>query len=347
MPSQRLSRSVALFRFTPMTGRIGAGRIATASPPRPAGDRRPTGDPPSRGRRKSGSVFPHSSSPRAARSPPATRTKKTLCFASTRHAASCSGNISYPSDLGDKFLRRRHHGHADLRWRPLYWLSRWGDTVLLRRGRRENRLVEKRAEGNGRADPDWGFTGAPLVHGDCCAQCRRRRPGARQRRPGQIVWQSATKDCRLFHAAAGAARWQCYALGSRLRALLRGGDPQNGKEAWRIRWLTQYGVNAADPIVDGDRMFHLHRLRQRRRRSSNSAARAGAVWKTKAFARKSMPRCFTDGHLYGVDGDTTEKASLKCLDSPRARKVEAQPGFGSGGVIVADGKLIALSGTGN
>ena len=30
---------------------------------------------------------------------------------------------------------------------------------------------------------------------------------------------------------------------------------RDGREAWRIRWVTEYGVNASDPIVDGDRVF--------------------------------------------------------------------------------------------
>jgi hypothetical protein len=51
-------------------------------------------------------------------------------------------------------------------------------------------------------------------------------------------------------------------------------------------------------------------------------------------------------HLYGADGDTTEKASLKCVDFATGKEVWAERGFGTGGAIVADGKLIALSAIG-
>ena len=30
---------------------------------------------------------------------------------------------------------------------------------------------------------------------------------------------------------------------------------KTGKEIWRVKWLTRYGVNAADPIVSGDTVF--------------------------------------------------------------------------------------------
>ena len=52
------------------------------------------------------------------------------------------------------------------------------------------------------------------------------------------------------------------------------------------------------------------------------------------------------GHLYGVDGDTTEKASLKCIDFATGAEKWKHANFGSGGIIIADGKIIALSGTG-
>ena len=52
------------------------------------------------------------------------------------------------------------------------------------------------------------------------------------------------------------------------------------------------------------------------------------------------------GHLYGVDGDTSQKAALKCLDFATGEEKWAQPNFGSGGVVIADGKLIAFNGAG-
>ena len=50
-----------------------------------------------------------------------------------------------------------------------------------------------------------------------------------------------------------------------------------------------------------------------------------------------------DGHLYGADGDTTSRAALKCVELNTGTEKWARPGFGTGTVILADGKLIALS----
>ncbi|HWN96175.1 MAG TPA: PQQ-binding-like beta-propeller repeat protein, partial [Methylomirabilota bacterium] len=120
---------------------------------------------------------------------------------------------------------------------------------------------------------------------------------------------------------------------------------KDGKEAWRLRWLTQYGVNAADPVVDGDRIL-----------LSSGYGKGAAlfklgvapeeIWKSKALRTQMNGAVLYRGHLYGVDGDTTEKASLKCLDFATGAEKWKHAGFGSGGVIIAEGKLIAVSGAG-
>ncbi len=53
-----------------------------------------------------------------------------------------------------------------------------------------------------------------------------------------------------------------------------------------------------------------------------------------------------DGHLYGVDGDTTEKGSLKCIEFATGHRKVEPAGLRQRRVIIADGKLIALSGDG-
>ena len=53
-----------------------------------------------------------------------------------------------------------------------------------------------------------------------------------------------------------------------------------------------------------------------------------------------------EGHLYGVDGDTTDKATLKCVEFATGTEKWSHPGFGSGAVLIANGHLIALGGTG-
>ena len=63
---------------------------------------------------------------------------------------------------------------------------------------------------------------------------------------GKILWQSANKS-------AGYSTPLPFERDGRKLAIIGSGtayvavNPSDGKESWRLRWLTEYGVNASDP----------------------------------------------------------------------------------------------------
>jgi outer membrane protein assembly factor BamB len=105
-------------------------------------------------------------------------------------------------------------------------------------------------------------------------------------------------------------------------------------------------VNAANPVLADGQMFLSTGYGKGGGLFKIGSGGAEQVWKTKALRTQMNAAVLHGKHLYGVDGDTTEKASLKCVDFATGKEVWSEPGFGSGGVIVADGKLIALSAMG-
>ena len=54
------------------------------------------------------------------------------------------------------------------------------------------------------------------------------------------------------------------------------------------------------------------------------------LWKTKKLRTQMNPAVLFQGHLFGVDGNTTDKAALKCLDFATGDEKWAHPNFGSG-----------------
>ena len=123
-------------------------------------------------------------------------------------------------------------------------------------------------------------------------------------------------------------------------------DPADGEKARRVRWATQYEVNAANPVFHEDKMFI----------STGYGKGAGLfdlkenppkeIWKSKVLRTQLNAGVLHEGNIYGADGDTTEKASLKCIDFATGKELWKEPNFGNGGVIVAAGKLILLSAEG-
>ena len=252
---------------------------------------------------------------------------------------------SYPSDLGDKYFDGGTTGSATIEGDRVFWLSRWGDVFCFNAADGKviwNKNVQ--AETKARV-PDWGFTGAPLVLGDKLILNIGEAGLALDKKSGNVLWQSATRS-------AGYSTPLPFKQGGDVRVVMGNEqayvavNPADGKEAWRIKWLTQYGVNAADPIVDGNRILLSSGYGKGAGLFELGGAEPKEIWKSKVIRTQMNPAVLHQGHLYGVDGDTTEKASLKCVDFATGAEKWKHANFGSGGVIIADGKLIALSGTG-
>lgn len=253
---------------------------------------------------------------------------------------------TYPSELGAKFFEGGTTGTPTVDGDRVYTLSRWGDAFCLDAATGKvvwSTNIQK--EHNVRV-PGWGFGGAPLVYENVLLLNAGDAGLGLDKATGKLLWQSANKD-------AGYSTPLPARFGPETLAILGSAqsyvavNPLTGKEAWRVRWVTQYGVNAADPIVDGDRVFVSSGYGKGAGLFRVAVPQPTEVWKSKALRTQMNAAVLFDGHLYGADGDTTDQqAPLKCVELGTGAEKWAHPGFGTGTVIVADGKLITLSARG-
>ncbi len=252
---------------------------------------------------------------------------------------------SFDAELGDKYFDGGTTGTPTLVGDKLYALNRWGEAFCLDAATGKVVWHRNVQETTGAQVPDWGFTGAPVVANGRVYLNVGEAGLALDAGTGAIAWKSSTKSAGYSTPfATGTADRSVLILGnSDAYVAIR---PSDGKEAWRIKWTTQYGVNAADPIIEGDRLFISSGYGKGSALFKLGAGEPEMLWKSKALRSQMNAAVLFEGHLYGVDGDTTEKAALKCLDFATGKEKWSQPGFGSGGVIIADRQLIALNGTG-
>ena len=252
---------------------------------------------------------------------------------------------SYPSELGDKYFEGGTTGTPTVAGDRVFTLSRWGDVFCFEAASGKIVWSKNVQKETGVRVPDWGFAGAPLVQENLLVLNVGDAGLALDKSTGKIIWQSTDKN-------AGYSAPLPVQRDGQWLALLGNGTAyvavrlHDGKEAWRVRWLTEYGVNASDPIVDGDRLFLSTGYGKGGGLFKLGAGEPEQIWKTKKIRTQMNAAVLFKGHLYGTDGDTTEKAALKCLDFATGEEKWTQPGFGSGAVVIADGKLIALGGTG-
>jgi outer membrane protein assembly factor BamB len=252
---------------------------------------------------------------------------------------------SYPAELGDKFFEGGTTGTPTIAGDRVFTLSRWGDVFCFEAASGKIVWSKNVQKETGVRVPDWGFTGAPLVHESLLVLNVGDAGLALNRATGKIVWQSANQNAGYSTPLPVERDGQWLALLGNGTAYVAV-NLRDGKEAWRIRWLTEYGVNASDPIVDGDRLFLSTGYGKGGALFKLGAGAPEQLWKTKNLRTQLNSAVLFKGNLYGADGDTIEKAALKCLDFATGEQKWTQPGFGSGAVIIADGKLIALGGSG-
>jgi len=253
---------------------------------------------------------------------------------------------SYPAELGDKYFEGGTTGTATFDGDNVYWLSRWGDLFCLNAADGKvvwNRQIEKDADVK---VPTWGFTGAPSVVGEMLILNAGDAGIAVEKKTGKTIWQSANKEAGYMtplpvQRGGKSEVWVSNATG------YVAVDPANGKEIWRMKWLTQYGVNAGDPIQVGDNVFISTGYGKGAALfKPNADGEPTVIWKSKVLRTQLSPGVLVGKYIYGVDGDTTEKASLKCIEAETGTEKWSFPNFATGGLTVADGKIIALSGIG-
>ena len=249
---------------------------------------------------------------------------------------------SYPAELGDKFFEGGTTGTPTFDGDKLYWLGRWGDLICFETATGRVVWQVQIAKETGAPIPMWGYTGAPLVAGNRLVLNVGEAGAAVDKSTGKLLWKSGAADAG-YSTPIPAGDLVLIGSGKSYVAV----HPATGKEAWRMKWLTEYGVNAADPVLTGDGRAFI----------STGYGKGGVLvklggngvtelWKTKKLRTQMNAAVLHEGHLYGVDGDTTTKAALKCIELETGSEKWAVENFGSGGVLLADGHLIALSGLG-
>lgn len=249
---------------------------------------------------------------------------------------------SYPAELGDKFYEGGTTGTPTVDHDRVYTLSRWGDAFCFEAATGKILWNKNVQTETGARLPDWGFAGSPTIHENTLLLNVGEDGLALDKASGKILWKSSDKpsgystpllwrrDGRLEIALASG---QCYV----------GVDPASGKESWRMKWVTQYGLNAADPVPIADRLF-----------ISSGYGKGGAlikpvaggepevIWKTKLLRTQFNSAILFEKYLYGVDGDTTDKPVLKCLDASDGSVKWSDNANAIRSFIIANGHFIAL-----
>lgn len=252
---------------------------------------------------------------------------------------------SYPSPLGNNEFEGGPTSTPTVDGGAVFFLGRQGDLFCFDASTGQVRWSKNVSIEADVRVPAWGFAGSPVVAGDRLLVNVGDAGLAVDKQTGSLLWSSADKD-------AGYATPVVYQDGEQSLAIFASGrsyvavDAETGTERWRQRWLTTFGCNAADPILDGQRVFLSSGYNRGAALLDLSEGDCDVVWKNKEMQNQLSTSVLIDGYLYGISGDIDAGAELRCLELASGQLQWSDRSVRYGALAAADGHLLALSDSG-
>ncbi len=194
--------------------------------------------------------------------------------------------------------------------------------------------------------PSWQNAASPLLDGDLifmnCNSTTNSFLALRQT-DGALVWRRGAE--RLTHASPVPAtilgmRQIIFFAQSGLVAVA----PATGTELWRFAFPFSTST-AASPVVDDDIVYcsAAYGVGAGAVRISMSGAQFAAtqLWRNANLMNQWTTAVATNGYLYGLFGTSySSTAPLKCIELATGAEKWSHAGFGPGGVVLVNGKLL-------
>src|SRR5262249_15722272 len=119
-------------------------------------------------------------------------------------------------------------------------------------------------------------------------------------------------------------------------------EAQTGRELWRQDWKTDWDINAATPLVEGNRIFVTSGYNAGCALFELTAGGVSERWRNKNLRSHVNSPVLWQGAIYGVDNQANPRSPLVCLDLATGALKWSEK-LGGGALVLADGKLIVLT----
>jgi outer membrane protein assembly factor BamB len=188
--------------------------------------------------------------------------------------------------------------------------------------------------------PTWGLAGSVRIVGELILLNAGTAGLALRKQDGSKLWSSGA-------GPGGYATPVSFERDGRLVAAIFAGaalavvEVATGKLLWSFPWSNASGVNAADPLLVGDRLFITSNYGAGCALIELASGGARAVWRSAGVESHFGSPVLSEGRIYVISGDARlQQGALVCLDATTGKTVWSAPmGFGS--VLEAGDRLIA------
>ena len=192
--------------------------------------------------------------------------------------------------------------------------------------------------------PMWGFASSALIEGKLLLLNAGSFGAAFDKSTGQAAWTTGT-DPSGYSTPVPCSFGGKPALALMTSIGAAGVDVATGGKLWQYLLKPDWKINAADPVLAGDRLFISSMYAKSGALLQIQGGTAKAIWQNGNLRNQFNSSVLVDGFLYGVDGwaGPASDAGLRCVDLQNGTVKWNYPGLGGGALMVADGKIIALS----
>ena len=199
----------------------------------------------------------------------------------------------------------------------------------------------------GVAMPEWGFTSSPYVHDNLVLVDG-----------GRLV---------AFDKASGERRWQTdkYRPGYGTPVVFQHKDQvlaavlnndgflsvraDTGEKVAFFPWKTDFATNSTTPIVVGDNVFISTGYQRGCALLKHGDGGLEVIYANKGMSNHFNNSVLWEDHVYGISGNShsSRNCKLVCMELATGKIKWSQRGFGCGSLLLANGKLIVLSDSGD
>ncbi len=193
----------------------------------------------------------------------------------------------------------------------------------------------------GAARPQWGFASSALILNDLLLLNFGEAGTALDKNTGKVIWSNGK-------GASGYATPVPFSTGTINAVAIFGAKTlsavniTDGKKLWDVEWRTSYDVNAADPLIFGNQIFISSGYNRGCAVFEFQNNELKKLWENKNMRNHYATCVYYNGYIYGFDGNAGG-GDLRCIDPTTGQVKWNQTGLKPGGLMIADGKIVALA----
>jgi outer membrane protein assembly factor BamB len=184
--------------------------------------------------------------------------------------------------------------------------------------------------------PTWGFSGSALIIEDLAIYNVGAAGVALNKATGDIIWKSENDVAGYATPVPYQKNGKAY-ICLFAKNTVMGIEAKTGTVLWSYPWETKYDVNAADPIISGDKVFITSGYGHGAALIDIAGPKPKLVWENKNMRSQMSGPVLIDGFLYGIDDN-----QLACVDWKSGQQKWTEKTPKKGALCAAGDRLIIM-----